>query len=247
VNGVTWLGHSTVLVEIDGSRLLTDPVLRRRIWHLRRDVPIDPGRLGALSGVLISHTHFDHLDLPSLARLDPALPVVAPAAAVPPLRRRGRRVLEAVVGQDIELGAVRVRTTHAEHESRRGLLSARSPSVGFIVEGSATVYFAGDTDLFDGMRELGPVDVALLPVAGWGPRLPPGHLSPRRAAQALRLVRPRVAVPIHWGTFRTPLARRPGDLPAREFARAAAELAPDVDVRVLAIGESLAVEPVAGR
>jgi len=104
------------------------------------------------------------------------------------------------------------------------------------------VYFAGDTDLFDGMAELGPIDVALLPVSGWGPRLPAGHLDPRGAAEALRLLRPRIAVPIHWGTFRAPFGARPDDRPAREFAQAAAELAPEVEVRVLAIGETLALE-----
>jgi L-ascorbate metabolism protein UlaG (beta-lactamase superfamily) len=81
-----------------------------------------------------------------------------------------------------------------------------------------------------------------LPVAGWGSRLPAGHLDPRGAAQALRLLRPKTAVPIHWGTFRTPLAARPDDRPAQEFARAAAELAPEVDVRVLAIGETLSLK-----
>ena len=138
-----------------------------------------------------------------------------------------------------------MRATHAEHESSRGPLSAPRPRSATCVEGSTTVYFAGDTDLFDGMAEIGPVDVALLPVSGWGPRLPAGHLDPRGAAEALRLLRPRLAVPIHWGTFRTPFAARPDDRPAREFARAAAELAPEVDVRVLAIGETLALE-VAG-
>jgi L-ascorbate metabolism protein UlaG (beta-lactamase superfamily) len=111
-----------------------------------------------------------------------------------------------------------------------------------VVRGSASVYFAGDTDLFPEMAEIGPVDLAVLPVSGWGPKLPAGHLDPRGAAEALRLLRPRIAVPVHWGTFRTPLAPRPDDGPAQEFARAAAELAPEVDVRVLAIGETLALE-----
>jgi L-ascorbate metabolism protein UlaG (beta-lactamase superfamily) len=87
------------------------------------------------------------------------------------------------------------------------------------------------------------MDVAVLPVSGWGSKLPAGHLDPRGAAEALRLLRPRIAVPVHWGTFRTPFAARPGDQPAREFEQAAAELAPEVDVRVLAIGETLEVAP----
>jgi L-ascorbate metabolism protein UlaG (beta-lactamase superfamily) len=114
----------------------------------------------------------------------------------------------------------------------------RAHPVGFVVRGSRSVYFAGDTDIFPGMDDLRPIDVALLPVAGWGPTLPPGHLNPRSAAESLLLLRPELAVPIHWGTFRTPLAPPPDNAAPQEFLRAAAELAPDVEVRVLQIGES---------
>ena len=237
---LTWLGHSTVVVDVDGTRLLTDPVLRRRVWHLRREAPPEPGRV---DGILVSHTHFDHLDRASLRRFDRSLPVVAPSGVGKLLRGWGfRQVTELTAGERLELGGLAIRATHAEHESSRGPLSAPSASLGYVLEGSTSVYFAGDTDLFDGMAELAPVDVALLPVSGWGPRLPAGHLDPRGAAEALRLLRPRVAVPVHWGTFRTPFAARPDDGPAQEFARAAAELAPEVEVRVLAIGETLALE-----
>jgi L-ascorbate metabolism protein UlaG (beta-lactamase superfamily) len=102
------------------------------------------------------------------------------------------------------------------------------------------VYFAGDTDLFEGMGELrGIVDVALLPVWGWGPSVGEGHLDPQRAAQATAMIAPRLAIPIHWGTFALPWARDgASDRHAREFAELTAELAPTVDVRVLAPGES---------
>ena len=113
-----------------------------------------------------------------------------------------------------------------------------------MAEGSTSVYFAGDTDLFDDMAGLGPVDVAALPVSGWGSRLPAGHLDATRAAEALRLLRPKIAVPIHWGTFGRPSERAPDDRPAREFVHAAAEVAPDVDVRILGIGETMALEAV---
>ena len=101
------------------------------------------------------------------------------------------------------------------------------------------------------MRDLaGPLDVAMLPVGGWGPRIGSGHLDPARAAIALTLLEPRVAVPIHWGTLRRIALRRFGpegmSMPAVEFAREAATRAPRVDVRVLAPGESTTVEPVAG-
>ena len=240
MSGLTWLGHSTVVIDVDGTRLVTDPVLRRRIWHLRRDPVADPG---AVDGILVSHTHFDHLDRGSLRRFDGSLPVVVPTGAGKLLRGWGHsQVLEVDAGDELELGGLVVRATPAEHGSSRGPFSERSASLGYVVQGSTSVYFAGDTDLFEGMAELGPVDVAVLPVSGWGPKLPAGHLDPRGAAQALRLLRPRLAVPVHWGTFRTPFAPRPDDRPAVEFVRAAAELAPEVDVRVLAIGETLALE-----
>jgi len=119
------------------------------------------------------------------------------------------------------------------------------PALGYLLTGSVRVWFAGDTDLFDGMGGFGDdLDVALLPVAGWGPRVPRGHLDPERAAQALALLRPRVAVPIHWGTYR-PAHRGPGARflrePAEKFVREAASLAPEVDVRVLQPGEQLAL------
>ena len=101
------------------------------------------------------------------------------------------------------------------------------------------MYFAGDTDLFPEMSTLaGTLDVALLPVAGWGSRVGPGHLDPERAAQALQLLRPRMAVPIHWGTL-SPLNRDTSAEPPETFRRLAAELAPEVEVRILEPGGAL--------
>jgi L-ascorbate metabolism protein UlaG (beta-lactamase superfamily) len=245
LSGLTWLGHSTVVVDLEDTRVVTDPVLRGRVWHLRRDVEVTAESLGELDAILVSHAHFDHLDLGSLRRLDNTLPVVVPRGACGLVRRSGfGEVLELDVGEEVEIGAIRIRATHAEHAPGRGPFSAKTPSLGYVLDGQATVYFAGDTDLFPAMRELAPVDVALLPVAGWGPTLGPGHLDPARAAEALRLLRPKAAVPIHWGTFRTLFAEPAGDGPAREFARLAGALAPEVDVRVLSIGETLALEAV---
>ena len=243
MNGLTWLGHSTVVIDVDGTRLVTDPVLGRRVWHLRRDAAVDLRLFGALDGVLVSHAHFDHLDRASLRGLDRSLPVVVPSGVGGLLRGWGfARVLEVVAGDELELGGLALRVTHAEHESSRWPLSPRSASVGYVAEGSTSVYFAGDTDLFDDMAGLGPVDVAALPVSGWGSRLPAGHLDATRAAEALRLLQPKIAVPIHWGTFRTPFGPPLDDRPARELVRAASEVAPNVDVRILRIGETMTLE-----
>jgi len=236
---LTWLGHSCAALRLDGLFVITDPVLRNRIFHLRRTSPVDPVELGGAGAVLISHIHHDHLDLPSLDQLDLTVQVVVPTGAGGLLRRRGFRfVREVVPGDEIDLGGLRVRVTHAEHASARRLGTGRTLPVGYVIVGTRTVYFAGDTDVFDGMRALGPVDVALLPVSGWGRRLPPGHLDPLRAAEALDLIEPRIAVPIHWGTY-APWRRPLGDAtPATTFAEIAATVAPAVDVRVLRPGQS---------
>jgi len=197
---LTWLGHATVLIELDGVRVLTDPVLRRRLAHLRRAEAVAVTALPPVDLVLVSHVHYDHLDRPSMRRLGRrAARVAVPAGAARLLRGVGvGEVVELDEGSELGVGAVRVRATHAEHAATRRMLAHDVPSLGFVLEGSRRVYFAGDTDLFDGMDELaGGLDVALLPVAGWGPTLPPGHLDPAGAAEAARRLRPRVAIPIH--------------------------------------------------
>jgi L-ascorbate metabolism protein UlaG (beta-lactamase superfamily) len=249
---ITWLGHSTVLVELDGKRVLTDPVLRDRVAHLRRTKPADAGMLHDLDGILISHLHYDHLDFPSLERLGRSVPVVVPRGAGGLLLRRGfEQVVEVETGEEVQLGDLVVRATRADHEGGRGFLGTEVAALGYLIRGSHRIYFAGDTDLFEDMATLSAsLDVALVPIWGWGPSLGPGHLDPRRAAEALRLLRPRLAVPIHWGTY-APLGfgRLQTALladPVTEFRRHAAELAPEVEVRVLDLGETLHLDAVAG-
>jgi L-ascorbate metabolism protein UlaG (beta-lactamase superfamily) len=226
-------------------RLLTDPVLRRRIGPLARiGASAYLQTLGELDCVLLSHLHADHVDLPSLRAVAGRILVLAPFGAGAWLRRRGLRdVRELSCGETISIGDLQIRATPAVHDGRRRPLGPRALALGYIVKGSVTVYFAGDTDLFPGMAELhGLVDVALLPIAGWGPTLGPGHLDPERAARAAAMIAPRVAVPIHWGTFvlRLPGARdadaRP---PADAFAALVKRDAPDVEVRLLAPGKRL--------
>ena len=141
-----------------------------------------------------------------------------------------------------------ITATPAVHEGRRWRYGTRADSIGFIAAGTQAVYFAGDTDLFDEMAQMaGTIDVALLPVSGWGPTLGPGHLNPERAARAAAIIAPRLAIPIHWGTLALPAASlRPSDpqAPAKEFAALAAERAPQVQVRILQPGERIEAEQV---
>lgn len=248
-NSVTWIGHATTLIELDGVRLLTDPVLTSRFdpfAQRRTPSPASPAALPPLDAVLISHAHQDHLHVPSLRLLSRTARIIVPAGVGAWLRRRGFGAVEEVeAGDRVTVGAVRVHATPAAHQGFRAPFGPRAPALGYVIEGSATVYFAGDTDLFDGMREIprlvpGGINLALLPVGGWGPTLRGGHLDPLGAAHALLLLRPRAAMPVHWGTF-WPVGlgrvrRDRFEQPGTAFRAAAARLAPEVQVHLPGLG-----------
>jgi L-ascorbate metabolism protein UlaG (beta-lactamase superfamily) len=241
---VTYVGHATVLVELDGVRLITDPVLRSRVGPLRRHgAPAARGVREGLDAVLISHLHHDHADFPSLRGIGREVPLLVPRGAGEFFERRGfAAVSELALGESSRIGGVTVTAVEARHPGK-WLLERGSEAVGFLIAGRRRIYFAGDTDLFDGMEGLAEeLDLALLPIWGWGPSIGPGHLDPERAARAAALLSPRMVVPIHWGTlYPFGLARlRPGPLnsPPREFADWMHALAPQAEVRVLAPGEA---------
>ena len=245
---VTFLGHSSVLIEMGGARVLTDPVLLDRISILERAVsPLPTELYRDIDLVVISHLHLDHLDLPSLRMLGTHTPLVVPRGAGQFVRRMGfAEVEELGAGESIQVDGVSVRATPADHSGFRPPFGPSADALGYVIEqGSESVYFAGDTDLFAEMADLEGVDLALLPVWGWGPRLGPGHMDPERAAEALLLLRPRAAVPIHWGTLwplgmgRVMLHRLQS--PPLEFASAAEVKAPDVKILITPPGETVPI------
>ncbi len=255
-----FLGHSTVRVELAGRTVLTDPVLAQRIGALRRVVPLpDPAAWAGVDVVLISHLHGDHLHLPSLRLLGPDVRIVVPRGAGGWLRRRGfRHVAELSPGDTLSDGDLRITGVRAEHSGHRwGPRSTHGPNtdaIGHLIEGAgSTVYVSGDTALHDSMPLLGErsVDVALLPVWGWGPTLGPGHLDPIEAAEAVALIRPRIAVPVHWGTLtvagigpRSPIGGRMRRLlvePPRQFAAEVARRALATTVVVTEPGAAVAL------
>jgi L-ascorbate metabolism protein UlaG (beta-lactamase superfamily) len=246
---VDWLGHATVRLELDGIRILTDPTVRDRIGPLaRRVAPIPHRGLEAIDVVLISHLHHDHLDLASLRRL-PHARLIVPAGSGAVLRAAGHDdVDEFAPGQRTTHGSLAIEIVAAEHSGFRPPFGPTAPALGFVVSnGRHRIYFAGDTALFPAMAEIPDLDLALVPVWGWGPLLRGGHMDPEEAARALTLLRPRLAVPIHWGTY-WPKAFdlvRPDrlTLPGEEFRVAAAELAPRVRTEVLRPGGRLLLRP----
>ncbi|GIF97194.1 MBL fold metallo-hydrolase [Catellatospora citrea] len=250
-SSLVFLGHSTVLLDLDGVRVLTDPVLRRRLTFLHRVVaPVSPGDHSDVDVVVLSHLHHDHCDLRSLALLGRDVRVIAPDGARDFLRWHGfQQVVTLKAGDSHPIGAVTVTATPAVHDGRREPFGPRAAAVGYLIgSGRTAVYFAGDTDLFPGMRDLCPdLDLALIPVWGWGPNLGPGHLNPQRAAEAVARLRPRRAVPVHWGTlFPYGLKLFYADRlrePARAFAAAVAARELPTEVRVLAPGSGLTWQP----
>lgn len=248
-NRLTFLGHSTVLVELDGVSVLTDPLLGHMAGAVRRQVPgVPPETLAGLAAVFISHGHWDHLDIPSLRALPgrPAIIVPVGLGGVAAKVARGA-VHEMRAGDRLQFGDLTLEAIHAEHGSRRSIFTSSEGALGILITGSTSVYFAGDTDLFPGMAELaGRVDVALLPVGGWGPRLGPGHLDAQRAAEAAVRISPAIATPIHWGTLlpfglRRVMGRR-FERPGEAFRAAVATRAPGIEVRVLQPGQSMPLD-----
>jgi L-ascorbate metabolism protein UlaG (beta-lactamase superfamily) len=243
---ITYVGHETLLLELDGIRLLTDPMLRMRFPLLRRHGPFpDLTITKNLDAVLISHLHLDHSNPASLQLLPRETPLLLPRGARRILRRyRFTDMRELGPGESARFGNVTVTATTARHTGKRYPWGHFAEAVGYMIEGPLKVYFAGDTGMFDGLAELAAdLDVALLPIWGWGLRLPDDHLSPETAAKALQLLQPRLAIPIHWGTF-LPLGAGPFYAhylvdPPQAFLRYAQEYAPDVRTAVIQPGKSI--------
>ncbi len=245
---IHWLGHATVLVE-DRARILTDPLLTATMMHLhRRNGPVPRSLTRQVDAALISHLHMDHLHFPSLALLDPGTPLLVPRGAGRLLRRSRLDVVEVSVGDVVPVDGATVTVVPAVHADTRWPWSRiRADSIGFVVRGEGTTYFAGDTSVFPEMKDIAAsLDVALLPVGGWGPSLRGHHMDPEDAAQCFMLVAPRVAVPIHYGTFwprglsavRKHLFHEPG----RAFETHVRAAVPEADVRVLEPGSATSVK-----
>ena len=251
--GLTWIGHASFLVRMDGATFLTDPMFSRRASPLsfagpRRLVP--PGvALDALPGVdfaLVSHDHYDHLDLPSVRALARrGVRFVVPSGVGEIVRRAGGEVAELDWWERKDMGPVRVHCVPSRHFSGRSLLDRnRRLWAGFVVEGpSRRFYHAGDTAAFDGFaeigRRLGPIDLAAMPIGAYLPRrmMASVHVTPEEALQGALAARASRIAAMHWGTF--DLADEPLDEPPRRFRAEAQRLGLDDDQAwVLGVGET---------
>lgn len=249
---VTWIGHATTLVRIDGVTFLTDPVFSDRASPVSFAGPervVDPGvPLGALPPVdfvVISHDHYDHTDVESIRRLaERGIPFVVPLRLGDVVRAAGGQAIELDWWETTTLAGVKVHCVPAQHFSGRSLTDRGYRLwAGFVVEGPTTsFYHAGDTGDFDGLGEigerLGPIDLAALPIGAYEPRAMMGfvHLNPEEAVQAAVDVRAERFVGMHWGTF--VLTDEPLGEPPRRFHAEAERRGVEDRAWILKIGET---------
>ncbi len=217
---VTYLGHASALINLDGRYVLTDPNLNPRLGLARRRNHPGPAweSLPAIDLVIISHAHLDHLDKFTLRKLARATLFLVPPGVGITIKRLGfENVTELELWQTISAGGLQVTAVPAKHWGARFILDVWRGCCGFVLKADAgQVYFAGDTDYFPGFKEIGKrfnLDIALLPIGTYSPRLllDRYHLNPEEAIRAFADLNARYMVPIHWGTFR--LSAEPLDEP----------------------------------
>ena len=214
---VTWLGHASALIEIDGRRILADPVFQERVSPSTRlgprrmhDVPLRLDQLPELTAVIISHDHYDHLELSTVrALMQKQVPFVVPVGIGAHLRGWGvppELILELDWDGSVTLDGITLTCTEARHFSGRGLKRNTTLWSSWALTGPQhRVYFGGDTGYTPAFAEigarLGPFDLTLLPIGAYNDAWPDIHMNPEQAWRAHGDLGGRVLLPIHWGTF----------------------------------------------
>ncbi len=216
--GITWLGHATTLIEIDGHYVLTDPVWGERVSPSEtigparlHPMPIAVDDLPMVEAIVISHDHYDHLDLPTVRQLlrTQTAPFVVPLGIGAHLRGWGvpqGRIIELDWDEQTQLGELTLTCTESRHFSGRGLHRNTTLWCSWAIAGPThRVYFGGDTgytSAFTGIGErFGPFDIAVLPIGAYGDQWPDIHLNPEEAVAAHRDLGGGLFVPIHWASF----------------------------------------------
>jgi N-acyl-phosphatidylethanolamine-hydrolysing phospholipase D len=221
---ITWIGHATFVLRLGGKLITIDPVWSRRLSGL---VPrlSEPGvaleALPPLDVVLVTHNHYDHLDTPSLRRIGPRALCIVPLGNGYLEKGAGlTNVVELDWWQGHRVGDVEVTLVPARHWSMRQPWNRNDMLWGgFVIRGpEGTAYHSGDTGFFEDFQEIGqrcgPVDWAMLPIGAYEPRwfMEPQHMNPQDAVRAFELLKARVFVAMHWGTFRL-TDEHPGEPP----------------------------------
>ena len=235
----TWLGHASVLLSLGGERVLFDPVWSERCspsLHVgpRRlhPVPFPLEHLPEVSAVVISHDHYDHLDMDTVVRISERQPTcrfVVPLGIGAHLEHWGvdaRRITELDWHESCQVGSLELTAVACQHFSGRGVRRNNTLWSSWVVRSAAgAVYFSGDTGYFDGFERIrldyGPFDAAFMAIGMYDQAWRPMHLDPEEAVQATVELGSPLAVPIHWCTFA--LAPHAWSDPPERFLAAAEE------------------------
>ena len=245
---VNYLGHATIMFRCGDVNILTDPVISDRVLHLRRR---------GFSGnqwlqdqpqpdiILLSHLHLDHLHIPSLKRYPKDVPLIVPRGSARWLSYVvDRPLIELSPGDEYTIGKVTIHVTFAEHGGNMPIIGLAQ---GYMLQGEKTLYFPGDTDIFPQMTELAnyDIDLALIPIWGWGPTLGAGHLDPEGAAKVVAMIHPKHVIPIHWASFRPigPIWEMLSYLhtPGPKFSYYVKQMAPKTQIHFLEPGQTFVV------
>lgn len=184
-------------------RVATDPLFSRLLIGLHRKLAVPAEEAAEADLVLVSHVHYDHFDVASLRRFG-STPIVVPKGSRDAIRgTTGLELIEAVPGDQLDIAGVEVDVLPARHDGRRSILHrADIPSLGFrFSAGARSAWYPGDTGTFPELTALDPIDLALVPIGGWGPTLGDEHLDPIEAADAVRQIGAGAALAVHYGTY----------------------------------------------
>jgi L-ascorbate metabolism protein UlaG (beta-lactamase superfamily) len=243
-----WIGHSTVLLSMSGTLILTDPNFSPRIKIARRLVglPADPEDLGNLHLILLSHAHFDHLDIPSLKRLPKKARIVVPQGCRDLVEDLGfAEVVELGWNERFTFQDLEIEAFQPAHWGKRSPFDEkdRAYNAYLMTKGEKTVLFAGDTGysrtFSEKTRDKKPV-LSFLPITAYSPEWFRGnHLTPEEAQQVFLETKSQFMIPIHWGTFI--LSHEPIGEPIERLKKEAARLNIEDRVIILKPGESFTV------
>lgn len=218
---ITYIGHATTLIELNGNHFLTDPHFGRRHLVFKRVIPLsyDPAHLPELTACLVSHAHYDHLDIGSYKYIPSSVPIIVPEGIGKLLSSfLNNPIIELTTWATQRLGEAEVIAVPVAHVGGRLLKLRFRKTVGFVLKARGqTVYFAGDSSYGPHFKQVGQmfsIDAALLPIGAYFPRwlTRKKHMDPSEALQAFEDLRAKHLIPIHWGTFRQTLEPADGAL-----------------------------------
>lgn len=245
---LTFIGHSTALIEGNGGAILTDPVFTSHLFHLKRQGPLNwnPANLPPLTAVLLSHTHLDHLNFESFAYIKTSVPIIVPEGSGAFLSRNLRNpVIELSHWANHEIAGVKIHAMPAIHRNRPFSIYWYKQAMGYVIEiDSKTIFFSGDTAYGTHFRDIGntfSIDTALLAVGAYKPLfyMKYYHMNPQEAVQAFFDLKAKTMIPIHWGAFRLGLEKI--DEPIEWLQKLISEHALPDRIKILASGESIII------